>query len=189
MREVSRAYRIRVVESEKRYITAGDRVCTDIELLPILPQERLAQILGEELAGRGFEVADGVAKRTDGEVELEVDLASGRVSARLEAGADVERTAESTVTSQATRLSSDRDEAVRKKLRAQLDENIAEAQKALQEEVTAKLEAKLRDVQHEVDEVSNRVAGAALKEKAAQLGEILELSEDESGSLTIKVKV
>jgi len=48
----------------------------------------------------------------------------------------------------------------------------------------------LGDVRKEMDEVVNRVTAEALKRKAAQLGQIKEMTEDpQAGSLTIVVEV
>lgn len=180
---------IRVAEAQRRFIHVEDAVCTDVELLPILPPERLSEILARELEGRGFVVEEGVAKRTDDGVVIEVDLETARVSARVERGESVERKASTELRSPSSELGEQKEKEVRDKLRAAIEQELEKDTARLQKEVTAKLEAKLRDLQKEIDEVSNRVAGTALKEKAASLGEILELSEDESGSITIKVKV
>ena len=57
-------------------------------------------------------------------------------------------------------------------------------------QVTDRLERKLGDVREELDQVVNRVTATALKHKAAQLGQIKEITEDaQSGSLTIVVEV
>ncbi len=186
---MSRAYIIRISESERRFIHVEDSVATDIELLPILPPERLSELLATELEGRGFVVEEGLARRDDDGILLEVELGTGRITARVEHGAEVEKGAATNVRPRGMELEEGQEAEVRARLRAKLDEELALAGERLQREITGKLEAKLRDLQKEVDAVSNRVAGAALKEKAAQLGEILELSEDETGSMTIKVKV
>lgn len=180
---------IRVAESERRFIHVEDAVCTDVELLPILPAERLSQILARELEGRGFVVEEGIATRTDDGVVIEVELETARVSARVERGESVQREASTSLRSPSSELGEKKEKEVRDKLRRDIEDELERETARLQQEVTKKLEAKLCDLQKEIDEVSNRVAGAALKEKAASLGEILELSEDESGSMTIKVKV
>ena len=60
----------------------------------------------------------------------------------------------------------------------------------LQTKVTDRLVQHLNDVREELDQVVNRVTAAALKRKAAQLGQIKEITEDaQSGSLTIVVEV
>ena len=62
--------------------------------------------------------------------------------------------------------------------------------KRLQGEATEQLEGALADVRKELNDAVNAVTREALKRKAAQMGEIKEMSEDpEAGSLTIKVEV
>ena len=58
---MSRAYRVTVKGSVHRVVHVEDGVCTSLELLPILPQERTGEILGAELARRGFAVENSVA--------------------------------------------------------------------------------------------------------------------------------
>jgi hypothetical protein len=56
--------------------------------------------------------------------------------------------------------------------------------------VTDRLEGQLRDLRQELDQVVNRVTAESLKRKAAQLGQIKEMTEDpQAGSLTIVVEV
>ena len=56
--------------------------------------------------------------------------------------------------------------------------------------MTDRLEAQLGDIRKELHQAVNRVTAEALKQKAAQLGQIKEVTEDpQSGSLTIKVEV
>ena len=47
---MSRAYRITVKESETRHLKAGDEICTDLEILEILPPEDMGTLLRNELA-------------------------------------------------------------------------------------------------------------------------------------------
>ena len=69
-------------------------------------------------------------------------------------------------------------------------ERAAEAEEeALRRRVTEKLEGALRDVKEELDGVVNRVTASALKERAAELGQIEAIHEEPNGSLTIKVRV
>ena len=56
--------------------------------------------------------------------------------------------------------------------------------------MTDQLEAQLGDLRQELDQAVNRVTAEALKRKAAQLGQIKEITEDpQAGSLTIVVEV
>src|SRR5436305_9439095 len=66
--KMSRAYRIRVSESLNRTLRAEDSVCSQLELLEVLPPEQMAALLREELKGRGFADKDGQLVRTDGDL-------------------------------------------------------------------------------------------------------------------------
>jgi hypothetical protein len=83
---------------------------------------------------------------------------------------------------------------VRKQLSEQLRQDLekqAERKAAeLQSQVTDRLERELADLRQELDQAANRVTAEALKVKAAQLGQIKEMTEDpQTGSLTIVVEV
>lgn len=190
---MSRAYRIRVSETLERVIHVEDGVATQLELLPILPKERMQEILAQELAAAGLSVEDGVAKRVtktkEGEITLAVDVATGEVSVRVTREQDVS-------------LKTTRERVVAEERRAGVEDSLRqEAQKVLEQEAdraaeearkaaTARLEAELRDARGELDRVVHRVTAQALKEKAATMGDIEEVSEDEeAGVLTIRVRV
>jgi FtsH ternary system domain X5 len=189
---MSRAYRIRVSESLNRTIRAEDSVCTQLELLEILPPEQMAALLREELKGRGFAENDGQLVRTDGDLTTSIDPECGTVT--------VESKSESAV-----KLQGDREgvgysdfgpgeTTVRRELSKQLQGDLAKQaeheQGKLQEAATKRLEGHLVDLKKELNGAVNRVTAEALKQKAAQIGQIKEVTEDpQSGSLTIKVEV
>lgn len=188
---MSRIYRVEIQEQLRRHVKAEDGLRSRLELLPILPAPRLGELLGAELAARGFQVEAGraVRKGADG-VTVAVDLPSGEVSISVEAEREVElRTRQVGAVAEPE----DRPEA-EAQLRRRAAQNLAEQEqaevRALRREVTQVLEGKLKDLQAELDQSVNRVTAAALKERAAQLGTIQEVHEDPTtGSLTIKVKV
>lgn len=186
---MSRMYRIRVSDSVEKLVHVEDGVATDLELLPILERPRMLELLAAELTKRGFTRDGNLATRTEEDgVVVAVDLESGRVTARVESerniAAEAERSANVVRDSDAAR------EALREKLRAQLERDVQRQEEELRQEATQRLEKKVRDLQAEMDQVVNRVTAEALKERAGQLGEIEELSENpETGELTIKVKV
>jgi FtsH ternary system domain X5 len=187
---VSRAYRVTVKGSVHRVVHVEDGVCTSLELLPILPAERTAEMLAAELARRGFTRKNGVASRTgeDG-VIVEVELATGAVSVKAEATANI-----AIETQQTERIAEEVLEKGRKqaqqRVEARAESEAKAAETKAREEVTARLEKKLGDLRRELDSVTARVTADALKEKARQLGEIEEMSEDaETGELTIKVRL
>ena len=59
----------------------------------------------------------------------------------------------------------------------------------MRREVTAKLEKKLGDLRGELDGAIGRATVSALTERAEQLGKIEEVSKDDAGNVTIKVKL
>src|ERR1700733_9075619 len=93
---MSRAYRINVKESLKRDIAASDEVCSDLEILEILPREQMAELLRGELKERGFEEegAGGKLVRTENGVSVAVDPNSGEVSVKAETADEVDLQAE-----------------------------------------------------------------------------------------------
>lgn len=188
---MSRAYRIRISESLRRHIKVGDGIQSKLEILDILPQAQTAALLERELDAAGFEKRDdGQWVRLDEDgVELRVDpqTVAVTVAARADADLDIER--ERIVTAWAENDVASRERG-RRALTQELEGEAAQREKDLQTAVTEALEGKLGDLRRELDQISNRVTAEALKQKAASMGEIQELSEDpESGSLTIRVKI
>ncbi len=192
---MSRAYRVRVRESVRHTVRAEDRVSTAIELLEVLPREEMAELLRQELTGRGFrEEGEGKAlvRRGDG-LTIEVDPATGFVTARAEAAEEVEHHAEREGYADADRGKSGRERAeaaLREGLRRELKARAGRGGGHVQKKATELLEGALVDLRGELDRVVNRVTAEALKRKAARLGQIKEMTEDpEAGSLTIVLEV
>lgn len=189
---MSRAYRIQVKESVTDVVRAEDEVSSRLELLGILPPEQMADLLGLELEERGYQRDGSSAKKTQDGVEIDVDLTTGEVKVRAEGSREVSVDAE--------RMGSYFDDfgpgkkETKEQLEGQLQKDLAEAvdqkQRKLQSEITDRLEGQLRDVKQELDQSVNRATAEALKQKAAKLGQIKEITEDqEAGSLTIRVEV
>lgn len=189
---MSRAYRIQVSAGESRVIHVDDKVCSKLDMLPVLVPEAMSEVLAGELEKRGFKVGkDGKATRKDGDITVEIDVKDGTVSVRIDGAAkvahvvkregygdrDVERSAP-------TR------KALKKEAAAEVERRFEESKAKLRQAVTEKLEKKLGDLQKELDGITNRATAEALKVKARGMGEIEEIHEDaESGAITIKVKV
>jgi len=189
---MSRAYRITVKEGLTRDLQACDEICTNLEVLQILPPEQMADLLKEELEKRGFEEKDGSLTRTANGVTVRVDPASGEVSVKAELEDKVDLKAERDDWSYDD--VGPGEDAIRRRLQEQIRQDLerrAGAQQSqLQNEATEKLEAQLNEVRKELSQAVNRVTAEALKKKAASLGQIKEMTEDvESGSLTITVEV
>ena len=189
---MSRAYRISVKESVKRDISGTDGICAELELLDILPEDRMRSLLADELRKRGFTEKDGQLERSRQGIAVRIDPRTGevKVNATAEKQIDVESERE---TYGFDDLGPKEDEIkahLRKEALRDIDHRVEEHRKKLQEKATAKLEGSLQEVSKELDQIVNAVTRAALKQKAATLGTIREISENaETGSLTIKVEV
>ncbi len=190
---MSRAYRITVRESAARIIRAGDHASCDLELLDILPPERMAGLLAQELERRGFRSAGETWVRQDQGITVKVDPCRATVTVHAEAEHEVtvegERVGwvgiDSTKTERARAT-----EDIRRELQRDLQGKADRQRDVLQKRVTDNLEGHLGDVRAELDRAVNRVVAEALKEKAASLGHIKEMTEDAlTGSLTIVVEV
>jgi hypothetical protein len=179
---MSRAYRISVRETLNRVIRAQDHVSTQLELLEILPPEVMAQLLRAELEKRGFESEGEELVREQDGVRVTDDPATGTVTVHAEAAEEVE-------------LKDGKDskrvrEATKKELQKELEGKAGAHREKLQSQVTDRLEAQLGDIRKELHQAVNRVTAEALKQKAAQLGQIKEMTEDaQSGSMTIVLEV
>ncbi|HET9621899.1 MAG TPA: hypothetical protein VFP84_11060 [Kofleriaceae bacterium] len=186
---MSRAIVVRISESIVRTIHVEDGVAAPLELLPILPAERMAEHLAAALAERGFARVAAACVRQDGDgTEIVVDLAAATIGVKLGAATEI---AEAVELSQATapayeqRIAAGlRDDAARA-----LEDQVAARTEEIRRAVTARLEAKLGDLRRELDAAIGRATAAALAEKAAQLGHIEEMHEDEAGNVTIRVRL
>lgn len=185
---MSRAYRISIKESLSQHVQVDDGVSSTIELLPILQKERMQDLLGKELEGRGFtRQGDTVTRVEKNGVEIEVDLKTGQVSATASGHQDVSLETERTaVVDQGHK--DEREAALRRVAQEALKREAKAEEEALRKKVTAELEGTLRELKDELDGVVNRVTATALKTRAAELGQVEEIHED-ANSLTIKVRV
>lgn len=194
---MSRAYRIRqavrVQDSLKKDLSASDEICTELELLEILPPEQMAALLEEALHERGFEEEDQAMVRRDGDVTIRVDPKTAALTIEIKGCEEVElqSTKDANVFVDQGKAHADAVAAgLRQAIRKELEQRVEEKTETLQRKVSAELEAQLGDISREMDQVVNEVTRSALKKKAASLGAIKEMSEDpQSGSLTIKVEV
>lgn len=186
---MSAAYRIRVAQAETRTIVVSDGVQSQLEILEVVPRERLADLLAEELVKRGFERKGDLLTRTEKDgVVVEVDARKGIVTVKAGARRTVDIAVERT-----GRAYAEDDPNVTARLHGEVREEIDRQEEArretLRQDVSKKLEKRLGDLRAELDQVVNRVTAAGLKEKASSMGQVEEISEDPNGNITIKVRV
>ncbi len=188
---MSRAYRIQVKESVTKIVRAEDHVSCELELLEILPCEQTAELLAAELEKHGFTREGSESRRKSGEITVTVDLKSGSVTVSAEGTekVQVEGTKEGYAFNETGTQQNARKE-LAETLRKELDGKADLRKQDLQKQVTDALESKLHDVRVELEAVVNRVTAEALKQRAAQMGQIKTITEDPaSGSMTIVVEV
>lgn len=186
----SRPYRLTVKESLSGTIVGDDHVRTKLDLPPVLPPEQTRAILDRTLRQRGFGGDGDTLKRELGGVLAEVDTTTGGVKVSSLAEVDVELEAEGGNLPGCHPCAERARESIRAGLRLRLGAQMVDRQDELQREVTARLEKALPALACELERVANQVTSSALKQKAAQLGEIKEITQDEqTGRMTIVVEV
>lgn len=188
---MSRSYRIGVRETLSRVLRASDHVSAQLELLEILPPEQMSELLAQELIAQGFQrQGDQVTRQTQG-ITISVELATGKVVASSQSQQAVSLASEKQRTIyDDTDTKREAQEELRTQAQQSLEQEAQERQAELQKQVTDRLEGELADLKQELDQAVNRATAAALKIKAAQMGQIKTITEDPaSGSLTIVVEV
>lgn len=186
---MSRAYRISVKESLSRHVQVEDGVSSSLELLPILAKERMREILAAELKGKGFSREGNTATRRERDgIVTEINLETGEVNVVAEGHAQLELKTERTAVVD-NAVIPERENALRETAKASLEREAKAEEEALRRKITTQLEGTLRDLKGELDGVVNKVTATALKQRAAELGQVEEVHEEANGSLTIKVRV
>ena len=189
---MSRSYRISVRECINRVIKAEDKVSTQLEILEVLPSEQMAGLLADELEKGGFRREGNLLVREQDGVVTTVDAQTGEVtvSAQASEATKVEGEMHGRAYDDIGPHASQVRENLRGELQKSLQKKVEDKTGALQSKVTDQLEGQLGDLRTELDRVVNKVTAEALKRKAAQMGQIKEMTEDpNSGSLTIVVEV
>lgn len=187
---MSQTYTLELAQVE--VVASGcDSITTKLSSLSVLPDTEMRECLGKVLAESGYELVDQgegrMARNVDGcRMEIHPDTLEVRVTVEREVA---------------------QEEVVRVKVRSygpdqkrQQDrvENLAKAVQGKQQqlsaemsrEATAELAKALPAARREIDAVNHRWLSEALKRKAAQIGEVQRIEEnDAERTLTISIKV
>lgn len=187
---MSRAYQIRVSESLTHHVHVDDGIQANLGLLGILGRERAATILADELKARGWTVTDGIAhKQLDDEIEVEIDTQTGTITVRAHHEEEVELSATRQGTSYTPDGSAGEKDRLKAAARAEIDSKAHTLDEAARQKLTERLDAALAAVRPELDEITSAVTRASLIERAGQLGQIVEVAENEAGEMSIRVKL
>lgn len=188
---MSRIYRVELTASTRRHVHVEDGVRTQLQILDVLPREQIADLLRKALLDEGFEAdpdGDLVRIEADG-IEVRIDCKAGQVDVRLASEVDIERSETREVALDTDWGEAGKDRA-RDQIKAGLEAEIDTEAETLREQITKTLEGRLGDLRVELDKVTNRVLADALKVRARQLGEVIEVDDRiEEGAITIKVRV
>jgi len=196
---MSYCYTIALSETVTRTVKVSDGIDTRLEIPPILSPEATAALLADELAARGF-TQDGerLQLQLDDTTRVSIDPRDAVVSIRAERRSTESITASvNAPVGQAETLRKLAEKRIKqlkakhhKPLEQELERVGNERQETRSRELTDDLERQLPAIEALLDTISQAVASQALKVRAAELGEIQEISEDpETGDLVIKVKV
>jgi hypothetical protein len=152
----------------------------------------MMEILASELTKLGFAREGDVMTRENETIRVAIDLPTGTVTVSSSSDRDVQVEGQ-----RSARLYDDSGptakelkDRLKTEIHSELDERVQQRQADLQTELTDQLESQLADIRQELDQACNRATAEALKQKAAQLGQVKEITEDpHSGSLTIVVEL
>ena len=160
---MSRAYRIRVKESLRRDISASDEICSDLEILEVLPPEQMSELLRAELKNRGFEDAgDGkVVRKQDNGVTVTVDTKTGEVSVKAETAerVDLEVEREDWAYDDVGPGSQSTKKRLKEQAQKDLERKADQQQSRLQTQATERLEGEMDDVRRELGPFVARAKG------------------------------
>lgn len=194
---MSRAYQIPVKASVSETIVGKDSISTQLDILGILPPERMGKLLLDSLTARGFtedpcgtsvsKDVDGVIVRVDGGgvVTAEVSL---QKEVTVDADASVRWDTDYDTKSHEERRESEIQKA-QEKVKDMVKNKLADKKDELTADATKQLEKALVNVRNDLDASILETTKNALIEKAKSMGEIVEQSEDKNGDLIIRVKV
>ena len=193
---MSQTYKVRVKQTLRDTVNVGREWRQKIDLLQLLPADRMGGLLALELQKDGWQKAqDGKVTKTHDQFDLEFDPVTRQLKIVYEQEKDVEMDVDREVN--IYDYADDESRANReghRKVIQEADGELQEEVQLLEKEMLTELESKQDQMLQEIDQMmQDKVEKAqieALKEKARALGDIQSISENtEAGEITIRVKV
>ena len=192
---MSQVYHIALRESVVRVVRSCDSVSYPISLTQLLPEEDMKALLRATLEADGWEPLKdkpNVLIQIHGEEQWTLDLDTMELTATLESESEVSANVNVTGSAESERTAQ---EVAKRRLREKAEavgQSIEESgRRELQERVTAELAKGEEDRMRAMNEVLQRVYAEALKRKAGQLGEVLEVQEgtNQDGNYELVIRV
>jgi hypothetical protein len=195
---LSQLYRVTVRSSVSEVLRATDEVCYPLEWAALVDTEATAEILREALLGRGYRPDPENGRRLIGTgpagEEVVFDLDAMQVTARLEDTRELQATAEASGEAEDSQRQAEAE--ARRNLsvqEARARQRLSERGAELQEDLTRRLVESEDARRRHLHEIVQQVYAESLKQKARQMGDVVELREgtgaDGQYELTITVEI
>jgi hypothetical protein len=186
---MSQTYKLELAEVE--VVASGcDSITTKLSSLSVLPEAEMRECLKNVLAESGYSPVEGgglVSRNVDGcRVEIDPDSLAVRVTVEREVAKD------EVVKVMVPRNLADqkRDRERSEKIAKAVEEKKQQLSEEATREATAELAKALPLARREIDAVNHRWLSEALKRKAAQIGEVQRVEQnDAERTLTISIKI
>jgi len=176
-------------------VEVKDHADLEIRVLPILPRERIDEIIRQHLLEQGWTKGDdGALTKEIGDVHAELPAGSSTIRITLsdEKRVSVEAKVRARVNANEEGAAARVDKAAQDKADEKLAAAQAAAKREMEEQVANELLGVWRELRAELDEVVNVTTRQALEERASQLGAIESIEEgrdkDRGYELTITVR-
>ena len=193
---MSQTYKVRVKQTLRDTVNVGREWRQKIDLLQLLPSDRMGGLLALELEKDGWHKAqDGKVTKKHDQFDLEFDPVTRQLKIVYEQEQDIELDIDREI--DVYDYADDESRANREghlKVIQEADGELKEEAQLLEKEMLKELESTQEQMLQEIDEMMHdKVEKAqieALKEKARNLGDIQSISENiEAGEVTIRIKV
>ena len=176
-------------------VEVKDHADLEIRVLPILPRERIDEIIRQHLLEEGWTKGDdGALTKQIGDVEATLPAGSSTIRITLsdERRVAVEAKVKGRINPGDEEAAARVDKAAQDKAQQRLADAQAQAQREMEEQVANELLGVWRELRAQLDEVVNVTTRQALEERASQLGAIESIEEgrdkDRGYELTITVR-
>lgn len=185
---MSRMYEIRVSESQTVHVHVDDKLEASVPMIAILPPERMGALLGEALESQGYEVNNGRATSSSGNVKISVELSTGKILVEAVSHQETVVEVEKVGRGDDDFEHSAQEERVRDAARREIEHRAEALREQARKELEKELEAALEAARPVLDQAVVQTTKAALVEKARSMGSIKSVSES-GDEMTIKLEV
>lgn len=190
---MSQLYHVQLKTSVSQTFTLSDCITHRIELTKILPEEEMLDILKETLKQNGFEEQENGSYSKSGKQDEKIvfDLDNMEVSASFE----TEKTLQTEAIAKGQAW--DDKSVARQEAKTQIGnskqvarEQLAEESQKIQKQLSKELEVGEQERMREINQMLQQVYAKSLKQKARQLGDIMDIHESTvQGQYELVIKI